>query len=280
MQVIAYWKPGRHLDDIALKKLHSNLLKVNFKSGAKIKHKMLESNSTLDEIRELLKDSIISEFVTGNDCYGFLISPILANTDLPILHTGLMVIEKNPGVNLMALLFTVNVRMSYENLGAHYITNISSTPSAIENFSEIIKGTWPSPLVGLKKSPSGFKDVVQKLKSDYLDIYFPETDKIKVDYKRFTMTSNSSEMGFSTNFYKISRADSFKYNLFCQLWINYEEEEDIIQVGKVSFFNYFRSRVALYFLLQSCKKLKIKEDSKPIEDEKSEEKLTLINKAS
>lgn len=259
MRAIVYWKPGENLDDLSLKKLHANLLKVNVSSGANLKHGLLKTNLSLDEIRKLHQNSVISEFIIGHESVAFLISPILNGTDRPILHSGLMIIGKNPGARIMELLFLINVRYSFKKLGSYYVTNITSTPSAIEGFCEIVSGSWPGPNVALRKVPRGYKDIVQKLKTDYLDFNFPDSDQINVDYKRFVMTSKSSEMGFKTNYYKVSRANNLKYNLFCHSWINYEEEEDIIQVGEMSFYNYVRSRVVLFFLLRSFKKLKLKE---------------------
>lgn len=111
---MVYWNSGAELDDIALKKLHLNLLKVNDKSGSNIKHKMLEKNSSIESIRKHFRHSIVSEFFIENESTAFLISPVLSAGENPFLHIGLMVVEKKPGANLMRLLFLGNLCMAYE----------------------------------------------------------------------------------------------------------------------------------------------------------------------
>lgn len=254
-RVIHFFKPGINLDDISLKKLHGNLVKVNEKSGSNIVHKMLNKNSSLEEIRENLKNVIVALLMMDNVATGFLISPILNFKKKPILHSGLMIIEKNPGGDLLRTFAEGNFIMAYEKLGPMYITNISSTPSAIEAFIEITSDAWPGPDTGVKKAPPEYVDVVKTLKSDYMDVYFPDAQKCTVDYKRFVLTSNSQEMGFSTDFYKVSRANNFKYNIFCLSWIDYHKEEDIIQIAEMNFLTYLRERFDHFRLRRIFKKL-------------------------
>lgn len=248
MGLNVYWKPGDELNDLELKKLHNRLLIVNKNSGSNIKHKLLDENLTLVQIRIHLKNTIISEFMIDNQPKAFLLSFILEHAKRPIVHTGLMIIQQNPGANLMGLLFLSIINIAFEKLGPFSITNITSTPSSIEFFAETVKNSWPGPDVKLKKSPPGHKEIVHKLKKDYMDNYFPDADKIKVDDRRFVLSSNSKEMGFTTNFIKISRAENFKYNLFCHTWIDYDREEDIIQVGKIDIFCYLKSKIHFFFL--------------------------------
>jgi hypothetical protein len=245
MQAVVYWCPGETLDDLSLKKLHLNMQSVNEYSGANIKHRMLMKGTPLVELREMFKYIVISEFFMEGQSRAFLISPMLKNNQESILHTGLMVIEKNPGGNLMGLLFLINATLTFEKLGSYFVTNISSTPSAIENFAELVPHAWPGPDEQLKKAPRGHDKILRILKEQYLDLYFPATEKIALDFKRFIMTSDSQGMGFKTDFYKVSRAVRLKYNLFCKLWINYDNEEDVIQVGKVGLFTYLRMKVLL-----------------------------------
>lgn len=254
-QFVHYFKPGVNLDDISLKKLHANLVKVNEKSGSNISHKMLIKTSSIEEIRENLKNVIIAFLMIDNTAFGFLISPILNFKTRPILHAGLIIVEKNPGGDLISTFGLGNYIMAYENLGAVYLTNISSTPSIIEGFIENSSKGWPGPDVGVKKAPPEYVEVVKTLKSDYMDVYFPDADKCTVDFKRFILTSNSLEMGFTTNYYKTSRANDFKYNVFCLAWVDYHKEEDVIQVAELSFMTYLRARFTHYKLKQMFKNL-------------------------
>jgi hypothetical protein len=72
-------------------------------------------------------------------------------------------------------------------------------------------------------------------------------------------------MGFSTDFKNLSKADKFKYNSFCLTWLSYESEEDLIQVGRITFFNYFYIKIVLWGLMYSVytriKKHKIKSNT-------------------
>ncbi|MDD4976979.1 MAG: hypothetical protein PHY93_21690 [Bacteriovorax sp.] len=259
-ETIHYFMPGKLLDDLSLKKLHNSLIKVNEQSGANVINKMLGKHLSLEEIRNYLENTIIAISLCSKEVYGFLISPILKCGNKSILHAGLIIIEKNPGADLISLLALGNFIMGYEKLGALYTTNISSTPSIIESFSELIPGSWPGPDEKLKNPPKGFKDVVKILKEDYMDKYFLDSEKLSVNYKRFTLTSNSKEMGFTTDFYKISRADNFKYNLFCHSWIDYEKEEDIIQVGEITFLKYIRMHYLIFSLQRHLKKIASKSE--------------------
>lgn len=269
-QSVHYFQPGKKLDDFTLKKLHTNLIKVNERSGSNIKHKMLIKNSSLDEIRKSLADTVIALLFIENEACGFMISPILHFKKRPILHSGLMIIEKNPGGDLLRFLGVGNYILAYQQLGRLYLTNISSTPSSIEGFIETTSKSWPGPDVGMKRAPAGYKEVVQTLKQGYMDVYFPDADKLSVDYRRFVLTSNSQEMGFSTNFYKASRANNFKYNLFCHTWIDYQREEDVIQVAEMNLMTYLRMQYMHYNLEKSFFRLSQKKTKAKVFDRSSQ----------
>jgi hypothetical protein len=254
-EVWHYYRPGKLLDDIAIKKLHSSLIQVNEKSGANIVNIMLDKNASLDEVRDHLQNTIVATLFQGENIYAFVISPILSFEKNPVLHSGLIVVAKNPGIDLISLLALGNLTLGYKNLGRVYTTNISSTPSIIESFTTMVPGSWPNPDAHLKIAPDGYKEVVKILKEEYMDRYFPDAEKLEVNYKRFTLSSNSKEMGFVTDFFKISRSDNFKYMSFCRAWINYEKEEDMIQVGEISFYKYLRMHVLLFKLRNHLKKL-------------------------
>lgn len=256
-----YYMPGKMLDDVSLKKLHSSMIQVNEKSGANVVNKLLDKKSGLDDIRKHFEMTIVATLHQGENVYAFVVSPILAFEQKPILHAGLIVVAKNPGVDLISLLALGNLTMGYKNLGSIFTTNISSTPSIIESFTTMVPGSWPNPDAHLKVSPRGYKEVVKILKEDYMDKYFSDPDKLEINYKRFTLRSNSQEMGFVTDFHKISRSDNFKYMSFCHAWINYDQEEDVIQVGEISFTKYLRMHFLLFRLRSVLKKLPANYDS-------------------
>lgn len=253
---IHYFMPGKNLDDLALKKVHRSLIRVNEQSGSNVSNKMLNKNLSMDEIRAFFESTIVGISMNDNRVNGFLISPILNCDHGAIVHGGLIIIDKNPGENLVGLLSLGNAIMAYDRLGSYYATNISSTPCMVESFSELFPGCWPSPDVKLRYPPRGYREILKVLKEEYMDKCFPDADKLDVDYKRFILSSNSKEMGFVTDFHKVSRADNFKYNLFCHAWVNYQKEEDIIQVGKMTFFRSLRMKLLLILMKASAKKRK------------------------
>ena len=255
-ELIHYYRPGDTLDDISLKNLHNSLIKINEESGANVVNKMLDKKLTLSQIRGHLKNTIIGMVVLEDHPCGFLISPILSSIkNKPIVHAGLIVISKNPGANCIGLMGFGNYCMAYEKLGDLFATNITSTPSIVEDFVAMVPDSWPSPDVNLKVAPRNYKDVVKVLKEEYMDNYFPDPGKLDVNYKRFILTSNSQDMGFTTDFHKISRSSDLKFMLFCQAWVNYNKEEDIIQVGEVSLYAYLRMRFYMFMLKRGLSKI-------------------------
>lgn len=255
-QIIHYYRPGVDLNDIALKTLHNSLVKINEDSGANVVNKMLDRKLSLSEIRTHLSNMIIGMVVLEGSPCGFLISPILSSiNNKPIVHAGLIVISKNPGANCIGLMGFGTYCMAYEKLGDVFATNITSTPSIVEDFVAMVPDSWPSPDVNLRVAPRNYKEVVKVLKEEYMDNYFPNPDKLDVNYKRFILTSNSQDMGFSTDFHKISRSSDLKFMLFCQAWVNYNKEEDIIQVGEVGLYAYVRMRFYMYMLKRSLGKI-------------------------
>lgn len=254
IEVHHIYRPGEVLDEVSLKKMHNELVRINEKSGANVANKMLEKTLSLDEIRVHYKNVVLAMLYNNQEPWAFLISPLLSSTTKPILHAGLIIAQSNPGVDLISLLAIGSFQITYKNVGNFYSTNISSTPSIIESMTHLIPDVWPSPDVELKVVPKGYKEVVKILKEDYMDKYFPNPEKLEVNYKRFTLTSNSQEMGFVTDFYKISRSSDFKYLSFCRTWIDYSKEEDIIQVGEINFYKNLRMSFLLWKLKQDLKK--------------------------
>lgn len=266
-ELIHFFMPGQELDDISLKHLHNSMVKINVESGANVVNKMLDKNLSLEEIRIHLKNSIIALCMVDDAPGGFLISPILSSIKgQSIVHAGLIVISKNPGANCVGMMGYGNYSLAYEKLGKFFGTNISSTPSIIEEFVTMIPDSWPSPDVNLTVPPKGYREVVKILKDEYMDHYFPDPSQLNVNYKKFTLASNSQDMGFTTDFFKLSRSKDLKFMLFCQAWVNYSKEEDIIQVGEVNLVKYLRIRAKAFMLKRGFKKM---EAIKKIESEAS-----------
>ncbi|CBW26431.1 hypothetical protein BMS_1581 [Halobacteriovorax marinus SJ] len=261
-----YINPGKSMNDLELTKIHKDLVSVNNSAAKKVDNLFLNEELTLEQKREHLSKCILTLLYQNQRVFGFLISPIISSKKGVILHAGLIMMNKNPGADFMAFTGLNNFSMAYEEYGNVYVTNISSTPSIIEVFSNQISKVWPSPKMNTKVSPPHYRDILHILKMEYMDKYFPSDADIEIDDRRFTMTSNSKEMGFSTNFYKLSRATNYLYQSFCQVWINYDDSEDIIQVGRITLRTYLYQKILLrilsYKLNKASKKLSVESEER------------------
>lgn len=243
-----YLNPGVDLSEIELKRLHKTLININSATKTKVDNLYLDESLSMEEIKKHFSTCIVTIIENENLPIGFLISPILRSKNKYILHAGLIIMTKNPGADLMSLTGLCNFQMAYEKYGKIFVTNISSTPSIIEVFSTLVSNPWPSPKKNTKVSPKKYKEIIQILKNEYMDKYFPEGSAVKIDPRRFTMTSNSQEMGFTTDYFKLSRATNYLYQSFCKVWIDYSKGEDIIQVGELTLLSYLHQRVLLFIL--------------------------------
>lgn len=255
-----YLNPGKNLNDIELRRLYNALVEVNTQGNQNVDNLYLKEDLNLSEIREIYANCIITLLSDDKSHFGFLVSPILKSKDNIIIHAGLIIFSRNPGGDFMALATLSNFSMAYEAYGKVLITNITSTPSIIEVFTNAVSYAWPSPKMNTKLSPKGYRSAINTLKEQYMDQYFPSNSNVEIDLKRFTMTSNSSDMGFSTNYYKLSRANKYVFQAFCKTWIDYNKSEDVIQVGEINFFTYIQQRVKLSLLkLELRKRIKNKD---------------------
>lgn len=244
-KVLCFVFPGKELSDEQLLKFHQDLVFINESSMANIVNKMLNNKLDTFEIRKYFRKVIVSIFYINETPCAFSLSPFLSRDRIKVFHIGLTIVAKNPGLNLGGFLGIVNAKAAYEKFGKVYLTNISSTPSLIESFSNALGNAYPTPHCSLKSRPKHYRDVVKILKEEYMDKCFPDRSKLQIDYKRFVLISNSSEMGFKTSFHDTSFADSMEYNNFCKTWINYDKEEDLIQVGELKFWQYLKMSFAL-----------------------------------
>ncbi len=255
-EVVVFINPGKNLNDLQFDKFHKDLCFINKISGSNIDNKMLKPELPLSDRKNLYLQSVVSIFYINKNPCAFSLSPFFKRGNLKLLHIGLTMIYKNPGFNLGGFLGVFNATMAYEHFGDIYLTNISSTPSLVESFSEALGNTYPAPDCSLKLKPKFYKEVVTLLKEEYLDKCFPDKEKIHLDLKRFVLISNSSEMGFKTNFHQTSFANKMKYNTFCKTWINYEDEEDLVQVGMMKKIQYVKMKFGLLYFKYSFNKMR------------------------
>lgn len=117
IEMIHFYMPGKNLNDVSLKKLHSCLVKIKEDSGSKVISKLLDKNLTLEEIRAHYKHTVVAFGMIDKDPYGFLIHPIINNEMNSTIETDLFVLSKNPGTNFNKLMVYGNLILHYEKIG-------------------------------------------------------------------------------------------------------------------------------------------------------------------
>lgn len=242
---IHYNNPGVHLGDLELRNLYNELLRINEESEANIVHPFLTKNLPILEIRKMFSSIVITMIKVGDENVGFLLSPIIEADGITVAHAGLVVIAKNPGSDLLTLSGLGSISVGYRTRGKMFTTNISSTPSIIESFTKLVTNAWPAPNKSLVRPPKEYKKAVKVLYDNYIQKNFMDPDKLELDDKRFVIRSSSNKMGFNTRFHSISRSAAFKYLSFCFVWLDYDKQEDMIQVGLMDWKSYVKVRTIL-----------------------------------
>lgn len=243
-----YFNPGQVLNDLELKTMFNQLIEINEKKDQPIKHKLIDKTYSLETIRNIYRNVIVGILFVDDSPVGFLISPILLGLELNIVHAGLTVISKNHGDNLLGLLSLGLARVIAMKFKKAYVTNISSTPSILENFAKFTAKTWPDPDAKLTRAPKNYSKVFDILFDTYIYKYFENPDQVLKDKKRFVIQSSSKKMGFNTNLRQLSRSTNFKYLSFCFTWLDYEKEEDLVQIGVIDFMMGLKIKTIFYFL--------------------------------
>jgi hypothetical protein len=228
-----YFNPGKHLSDAELGDLHKTILNINDQAKSPLEHKLLDQSADMIELRGRYSSMIVCVIKVDGVDSGFLLSPLLQLGSRWIVHAGLVMINHNKGSNLLALAGTGTAKLAYERLGTYYSTNISSTPSIIENFTIMTAECWPGPQANLIRPPQHYREIAHALVNRYVKKYFPNPEAIQFDEKRFVLRSDSRNMGFSTDFRQVSKSSSFLYLNFCFCWLDYHKEEDLLQVGVI-----------------------------------------------
>ena len=244
-----YLNPGQSLSDPQLKQMHNKIIEINNGSKNKISHKLLDEGLSISDLKERFASCIVGIIETDKIPAAFLISPIIKSEGITIVHAGLVISRYNHGTNLLALLSAGSAKIVSKRLGKVFVTNITSTPSIVENFARFSVKPWPDPDAMLIKSPKKYKKIANLLFEKYVKQYFPEPEAVVLDTKRFVLRSNSENMGFNTNLRELSKSADFKYCNFCYMWLDYEAEEDLLQVGVFNRYVALRVRFQVFVYL-------------------------------
>lgn len=223
-----YFKPGINSDEKELEEIEKKLNIVNKESGKNFSYGIFDPKNKKD----FYDTSLICILEIDNKPAGFFYNVILEFSSIKIVHQGLVLISKNIGENLLYYPYVQSNIFIRENIGDYYITSISSVPSIIGEIHNIFEEVWPSPFANLVRPPKKeYAMVAEKVFNEYVKKYFPFPEEVTFNKKRFIIESKAKEMGFERDVRNLSRDSRLEVNLFCQFWIDYTKNEDIIQVG-------------------------------------------------
>lgn len=185
------------------------------------------------ENKFMYDNMLICVIYKENEPVGLFYNYIIENEKInkKLIHQGLVLINKNDGLNLMFESYAIANCLLYHMYGEYYVSNISNVPAVVGIFSESFDQVWPHPDADLKRPKIDYNVCVSLLHHDYIKKVFLDSDKLQIDYKRYILKSNSKELGFTGHHHDLPRDPKFIYNIFCFWWIKYDENEDMIQIG-------------------------------------------------
>lgn len=221
-------------DDESIQLIKRDLDYVNKSENRNFAYGLFDPTLTDAEYKEKIKNFILCIAYLDGIPVAFNYFVYLRND---FFHAGLIVINKNNGSNLMRTMILLCQNIIYKKFGSTFFSTITSVPKAYEIFLESTNNCYPSPHISLQRPPAHYKKLINILHNDYIIANFPKTAEIKVNEKKFILTSIKREAGFKESFHDLPRANKVINNLFCQCWINYDNDEDIIAIGKIKLMN-------------------------------------------
>ncbi len=230
-----YFKPGLNLSDNELREMHRKINIVNEKSKD-FKYGLFDKSLSFEDLKGIYSQMLICLIELNDEPEGFFYNYIIDNgEDKPIVHLGLVLIAKNIGNNLLYYPYLNGNKILLENFkDGYFVTNISSTPKIIGEVTEAYDNVWPSPKSNLVVRPRKYDNIVKKLKEEYILRFFPMSEEIEIDMRRYVLKNNAREMNFECNMRSLAKDPRLNYNLFCMFWLDYNGHiaEDLIQVGE------------------------------------------------
>lgn len=124
VEIIHFYMPGKFLNDISLKKLHSSLIQINDDCKAINVIPFLDKNLTIEEIREHLENTVIAFGMINKKPYGFLVHPVINEKKEYSIETDLFVVSKNPGLNFNKIMAYGNLMMLYKKIGTFHSAGV------------------------------------------------------------------------------------------------------------------------------------------------------------
>ena len=169
------------------------------------------------------------------------------------VHLGLVNIVKNTGIPLLYISGIIGTRILYKKIGSYNLTTITTIPKVLESVDHTFCNIWPSPKRNISRNNKKQRSIIEQLEQEYILQFFPDEDSIFVDKKRAILQMNKRESGFDDFFYKLPKANSLDYNTLCKMWINYEDNEDMIVTGQYNLRTHFRTFIILQIIFINLK---------------------------
>lgn len=241
-----YFRPGQKLSAQENLKILKELQLFNQRSY-KFEYGLFDPNRHESELIKLFDDYILCLIFLGDEIVGFSYFHILEQSDKQVfIQLGLIVIAKNHGYDLFSFCEKNSLLIVYKELGPFVGGIVTTIPKIYEEYVRIFSDTWPHPRSNLARAPAGYKHFAKLVGEKYIPNYFPKP--FSVNYKRFTLKLDKRESGFHDRFHELPMAKNFIYNSFCSSWINYEEQEDLIVIGKYDFYAFLRTYIDVWRL--------------------------------
>jgi hypothetical protein len=217
--------------------VHDFLLKIN---NNELNYGIFNPMLSIEETDLFYQKTLVCLIKHKGIPIGFYYFYIL-DESIPFVHLGLIIIKNNPGYDIAYTSEKLGILFLKSKLKKHFfVSTITTIPRVIEFLDTYFENIFPSPKINLDRSPTGYKQLISILKKEYIDLVFPYPSENIINYKRFILCLQKRESGFVDNFHILPKAMKFVYNSFCQTWLNYEHEEDLILIGKCTFKSYIK----------------------------------------
>lgn len=225
-ELVYYYKPSIYATE-QIDEIYKTLEFINDQS-LKLNYGIFDKNN---DINQTFSNVILCLMFKDEKPIGFYYDYIVEET---IIHFGLVVIIKNPGVDLVSaprmfsILWLNNIIKK-----DYYGTFLTAIPKIIEAVSVIFPNAWPTHESLHKINNKEYIYVINSVYKNYVKKFFPLPDQISLDERKFLLTSDAKEMGFERNIKNMPLARNILINLFCSFWIDYEKNQDLFQVVKI-----------------------------------------------
>jgi hypothetical protein len=228
--------PGKNLSKLELYELHQNILDMNCESGKNLKYGIFDPDKPWSFKKEFYDQILlVTMHSEQGENIGFFYNYLIPiNEQDKLVHMGLVLIAKNPGVDLILTPYLYANNIIYEYLQKeYYASSITAAPLIVGIITDMFESVWPSIHANDQRfPPKNYQQMAQLLYEAYAKKYFPEGTIF--DKRRFVLRSPLKEMGFGINMREMPRHPVLLHNLLTHSWLDLTQGEDMIQVGRMT----------------------------------------------